>query len=196
MIIENIPISRPNNVVKKDWSVGRRASFSSEFCSDSTLLFRIQKNHYMAIHFWKNDFYTYYYDHIVNHMVPDLYIHLGEWYFIPISFFFTFSHFHEHGLCHFASLKYPGFLPTHTDLFFFFFFFFDSFPGIDDRLILPFILPPTISIALSLFVNHHRCFLILRSERDWCVSSCSKYVQYWVRLDGDHSIKLLHKLVG
>ena len=32
----------------------------------------------MAIHFRKNDFYTYYYDHIVNPTVNDLYIHLGR----------------------------------------------------------------------------------------------------------------------
>ena len=127
-------------------------------------------------------------------MVPDLYIHLGRVIFHTTDFF-SLSPIS-------MSMDSATLLLSNIQDFYqltptcFFFFFFDSFPGIDDRLILPFILPPTISIALSLFVNHHRCFLILRSERDWCVSSCSKYVQYWVRLDGDHSVKLLHKLVG
>ena len=47
----------------------------------------MQKKHYMAIHFWKNDFYTYYYDHIVNPTVSDLYIHLGRVIFHTTEFF-------------------------------------------------------------------------------------------------------------
>ena len=116
-------------------------------------------------------------------------------------FFFTFSHFHEYGLRHFDSLKYPGFLPIQADLI----FFKNYFPVdrwtqngniFDDRLILPLILPSTIFIALSLFLNHDRCLFILRSERDWCVSSCSECFQYWVRFGGNHSIELHRKLVG
>ena len=118
-IIEIIPISRLNNVAEENWSVGRPAGFRLGFSSGSTVLFRIQKKHYMAIYFWKNNFYTYYYDHIVNPTVPDLYIHLGRVIFHITEVFFAFSHFHEHGLHHFDSLKYPGFLPTQTDLGFF-----------------------------------------------------------------------------
>ena len=148
MIIENIPISRPNNVVKKDWSVGRRASFSSEFCSDSTLLFRIQKNHYMAIYFWKNDCYTYYYDHIVNHMVPDLYIHLGQVIFHTNEFFFHFLPLPWTWALPFCFSKISRiFTNSHRPGFFFYYYY--SFPGIDDHLIFPFILPPTTFIAFS-----------------------------------------------
>ena len=50
-IIENIPISRPNNVAKEDWLVSRPASFQPGFSSGSAVLFRIQENHDMAIHF-------------------------------------------------------------------------------------------------------------------------------------------------
>ena len=41
----------------------------------------------------------------------------GQQYFIPLSFF-SFSHFHKYGLCHFGSLKYLGFLPTRRPGFF------------------------------------------------------------------------------
>ena len=87
-------------------------------------------------------------------------------------------------------------------LFYFFFFIFSGQPVnakweyiFHDCLILPLILPSTIFIALSLFLNHH-CLFILRFERDWCVSSCSEYFQYWVRCYGDHSIDLHPKLVS
>ena len=35
----------------------------------------------------------------------------SQWYFIQMRFF-TLSHFHVHGFCHFDSLKFPGFSPT------------------------------------------------------------------------------------
>ena len=141
------------------------------------------------------------FDHIVNPTVLDLYIHLERAIFHTTEFFFTFSHFHEHGLRHFNSLKYPGFLPTQADL-----LFSKNYCPVDrwtwngnifdDGLILLLILPSSIFIALPLFLNHHRCLFILQSERDWCVSSCSECFQYWVRFDGDHSIDLHRKLVG
>ena len=65
-------------------------TFHPRFSSGSTVLFRIQKNHYIAIHFWKNDFYKYYFDHIVNPMVPDLYLHL-RWVIFHTTEFFSLS---------------------------------------------------------------------------------------------------------
>ena len=60
-------------------------------------------------------------------------------------------------LRNFGSLKYPGFLPTRQPV------FFSSWPVnmkweyFDDRQLLPLTLPSTIFVALSLFLNHHRC---------------------------------------
>ena len=62
----------PNNIVKEDWSVGRPLIFHPGFSSASTVLFLIQKNHYIAIYFWKDYFFTCYFDHKVNPTVPDL----------------------------------------------------------------------------------------------------------------------------
>ena len=50
-IIENIPISHPNNIAKEDWLTGRLAVFCPRVISGSTVLFQIQKNHYVAINF-------------------------------------------------------------------------------------------------------------------------------------------------
>ena len=104
--------------------------------------------------------------------------------------FFTFSCFHVHGLCHFASLNIWDYYRLVDSG------FFRSAGIFDDHLILPLILPSTIFIALSFFLNHHHCLFILRSERDWRVSSCSEFFQYWVMFYGYHSIELRHKLIG
>ena len=42
------------------------------------------------MHFWKNDFYSYYYNYIVNPTVPDLYIHLRGVIFHITEFFLFF----------------------------------------------------------------------------------------------------------
>ena len=149
--------------------------------------------------------FIYIYLHLYLISSPQTYIFTsGEWYFIPLSFS-TFSHFHVQWLRRFCSLKYPGGIFNGSPTCFFLFFIFFNFLVdrwtrngniFDDRLILPLILPSTISITFSLFLNHHRWLIILRSERDWCVSSCSEYFQFWVRFYGDHSSDLCHKLVG
>ena len=195
VIIKNIPISPPNNIVKEDWLVGQPANFYPEFSSGSTVLFWIQENHYRAIHFWKNDSYTYYYDHIVNPTVLDLYLHLG-WLIFHITTFFHFLPFLCASTPPFWFPHYLRLLPTCQTVFFSVGRWMWNGKIFDDCLILPLILLSTISIALSLFLNHHHCLFILRSERDWCVSSCSEYFQYWVRFYGDHSIDMHHKLVG
>ena len=158
----------------------------------------------MAIHFRKNDFYTYYYDHIVNPTVNHLYVHLGRVIFHTTELFSPSPIFMSIDSATLVLSNIRDFYRL-TPTCFFLLFCFSCFPVgrwirngniFDDRLILPLILPSTNFIALPLFLNHHRFLFILRSERDLCVSSCSEYFQYWVRFDGDHSIDLRRKLVG
>ena len=117
-IIKSISISYLNNVAKEDWSVSRPAIFHPRFSSGSTVLFGIQKNCYIAIHFWKNNFLC-----ILLWPHSQSY---GIWlisscWVSDVSYHWVFFHFLPfpcvHGLCHFGSLKYPGFFPTCQPLF-------------------------------------------------------------------------------
>ena len=166
-IIENIPISRPNDEAKEGWSVGRLASFHPRFscpnAKEALYGYTLLKKWFLYILLWPHS-QSYGIWLIYSPRASDI-----SYYWV----FFAFSHFHEHELHHFDSLKYPGFLPTHADLI----FLKNYFPVdrwtrnrniSDDRLILPLILPSTIFIALSLFLNHDRSLFILRPERLVC----------------------------
>ena len=166
VIIKNIPISRPNNVVKEDWLVSQPAIFCLEFSSGSTVLFWIQENHYRAIHFWKNDSYTYYYDHIVNPTVLDLYLHLG-WVIFHITTFFPFLPFLCASAPPFWFPHYLGLLPTCQTGFFF------SRPVNAKWEDFPWLPNTTIDIT----INYFYCIIIVSQS-----SSLLVYSKIWERL--------------
>ena len=83
--------------------------FSSEvYIFWSIVLFRIKKNHYIAICICSKNllFLCFASLQYLTYIFTS-----GQRYLIPLSFF-TLSHFHVHGFCHFDSVKYPAFLPT------------------------------------------------------------------------------------
>ena len=100
-------------ISSKRGSVGRSAGKSPPqsphwFSSVTTVLFQIQKSHYIARYIFSRNLLFL----CIASLQYLTYIFLsGQRYFIQMSFF-TLSHFHVHGFCHFDSLKYPGFSQT------------------------------------------------------------------------------------
>ena len=129
------------------------------FSSGSTVLFQIWKNHYMAIHFWKNDSNTYYYDYIINPTIPDLYIHLGQVIFHTTEFFSLSSILMIMDSAILVLSNIQEFYRLMPTCFFYYYFlvgwWMQNWNIFDDCLILPLILPSTIFIALSSFLDHH-----------------------------------------
>ena len=143
------------------------------FSSGSTVLFQIRKNHYMAIHFWKNDSNTYYYDYIINPTIPDLYIHLGQVIFHTTEFFSLSSILMsmDSAILVLSNIQeFYRLMPTC--------FFLLLFSGwlMNAKLEYIWWLPNT---SIDITINHFHCIVIisrsssclfiLRSERDWCV---------------------------
>ena len=96
-------------ISSKRGQVGRSAGKSpSWFSSATTVLFRIQKSHYIARYICSRNLLFL----CIARLHYLTYIFLsGQRYFIQMSFF-TLFRFHVHGFCHFDSLKYPGFSLT------------------------------------------------------------------------------------
>ena len=96
-----------SRISSKRGSVGRLVSNVSppKFSSVSTVLFRIKKNH-IAIYICSKSllFLCFASLRYLTYIFTS-----GQRYFISLSFF-TFSHLHVYGFCHFDSLRYPGFL--------------------------------------------------------------------------------------
>ena len=103
-----------SKISSKRGSISRSVSnVSPKFSSVRTVLFRIKKNH-IAIYICSKSllFLCFASLRYLTYIFTS-----GQRYFISLSFF-TLSHLHVHGLCHFDSLKYPGFLPTRRPGFF------------------------------------------------------------------------------